>query len=467
MNPRHNMRGAQNLVCASPTAGFVSILLLLSVAVHLVGLSHPRSVVFDEVHFGRYASNYCCSHERFFDPHPPHAKLLIAGVAYLAGYRGELKFDHIGQPYAASSPVPLRLAPALAGTLLPLIVFALLRQLGAGQAASFFGGLLVIFDNALTTQSRTITLDMIFLVATFGALSLCLGAQTLQSVKWRALLVFMSGCTAGLAVGAKFTGLAIIGLILLYLASKIWAEKGRPHLKARLGEAGFFLIGATTVYLAGWLLHFSLLTQPGPGDAWGNLSGNLVTDIIETHSKMLSAHANLPDSHPYGSPWWGWPLMTRPIFLWNASDSTARMYLIGNPVVWWGISLLFVVILVNLLLTRVSNLTVQPSVGRERRLFWLPIVGYFASYIPLAFVPRVLFIYHYYVPLLFSLILVVLWLDYAGWVRGDSFGSQRASYHIAVLVLVFAFGLLAPLTYGLEAGAEIADKLFAVFPGWQ
>ena len=143
------------------------------------------------------------------------------------------------------------------------------------------------------------------------------------------------------------------------------------------------------------------------------------------------------------------------------------MYLIGNPVVWWGISLLFVVILVNLLLTRVSNLTVQPSVGRERRLFWLPIVGYFASYIPLAFVPRVLFIYHYYVPLLFSLILVVLWLDYAGWVRGDSFGSQRASYHIAVLVLVFAFGLLAPLTYGLEAGAEIADKLFAVFPGWQ
>ena len=117
----------------------VLILLMLSAAVHLLGLSHPENVVFDEVHFGGFASAYCCSHEYIFDPHPPHAKLIIAATARLLGFHGGVDFAYIGESFGKISPVPLRLAPALAGVLLPLFIFVLLRQLGATTAAAFGG----------------------------------------------------------------------------------------------------------------------------------------------------------------------------------------------------------------------------------------------------------------------------------------------------------------------------------------
>ena len=102
MHPNNNTEAALNqpgwlaklsaALHARPNALPLIILLLLSAAVHLVGLSHPDSVVFDEVHFGSFSTAYCCNHEYFFDPHPPHAKLLIAGTARLLGYRGGVDF---------------------------------------------------------------------------------------------------------------------------------------------------------------------------------------------------------------------------------------------------------------------------------------------------------------------------------------------------------------------------------------
>ena len=321
---------------ARPNALPLLILLLLSAAVHLVGLSHPRSVVFDEVHFGSFSSAYCCNHEYFFDPHPPHAKLLIAGTARLLGFEGGVAFDHIGESFGEFSPVPMRLAPALAGALLPLIIFVLLRQLGAAQAAAFFGGLLLVFDNALAIHTRGISLDGILLAATFGALCLYLAAEKATTTRQWVLFSFLSGCAAGLAVGTKFTGLVIVGLIGLCLLLRVWPGKNRLGFKPMLRQAGLLLAGAILVYLVGWALHFSLLSKPGPGDIWGVPTGNLVTDIVKIHGQMFSAHADLPDPHQYGSPWWSWPLMKRPIFFWNSSDSAALMYSVGNPLVWWG-----------------------------------------------------------------------------------------------------------------------------------
>jgi dolichyl-phosphate-mannose-protein mannosyltransferase len=443
------------------------ILLLLSALVHLPGLAHPDSVVFDEVHFGSFSSAYCCNQEYFFDPHPPHAKLLIAGVAHLLGYRGGPAFEHIGESYGDVSPVPLRLAPAIAGMVLPLIVFGVLRQLGAALAAAFFGALLLVFDNALTIHSRVISLDSILLAATFGALSLYLAAERATTERRRALLSFLSGCAAGLAVGTKFTGLVIVGLIGLCLLLRLWPSRNRADIRLLLRQAGWLLAGAVMVYVIGWALHFGLLTKPGPGDIWGAPTGNLITDVIEIHGKMYSAHSNLAEPHPYGSPWWSWPLMKRPIFFWTSSDSPAKIYSIGNPVVWWGGTLLFVVVLVNLVLARVTELRPASSVHRRQPRFWLPIVAFVASYAPLADVSRVLFMYHYFTPLIFSLILVTLWLDYVGWTRGDDLLRQRASYYVVIAVLVLSFGLLTPLTYGLATGAGVADTVFNVFPGWR
>ena len=434
------------------------ILFVLSGIIHLAWLSHPRSVVFDEVHFGKFVTSYCCTGQRFFDIHPPHAKLLIAGVARLAGYKGGMTFEQIGQPYGDISPVSLRLLPALVGTFLPVVFFIFLRQLGASSIAAFFGGLLITFDNALTLQTRIIVLDGVLLLATFASLSLFFAASKMPSTRARSITNFFAGCLAGLAVGTKFTGLVAIGLLGLLVLVRVMHERTWPSFKQWLQQSLWILLGAIIVYGGGWALHFSLLTQPGSGDVWGLPSGHLIADIIDIHRKMLTANFNLEATHPDASPWWSWPLMKKPIFYWVAPGSA--IYFLGNPIVWWLGSLLFIVVLVNLALFRVTDLKMGPRV--QRPVFWLPIVGYFMAIIPLTGVPRVLFMYHYLTPLLFSLVVVVLWLDYAGWIRPQG-ARQRWSFYAAVGLLILGFVVISPLTFGLKISPTYMHFLVNTF----
>src|SRR4030042_1989155 len=123
--------------------------LVLGAALPLFRLTEPRSVVFDEVHFGGFASAYCGSREYFFDIHPPHAKLLIAGAAALGGYRGDQPFDKLGEVYTRVSPALLRLVPALAGILIPLVLFGVMRQLGASGGAALLTGVALPVRNNL------------------------------------------------------------------------------------------------------------------------------------------------------------------------------------------------------------------------------------------------------------------------------------------------------------------------------
>jgi dolichyl-phosphate-mannose-protein mannosyltransferase len=433
---------------------------------HLVGLSHPGSVVFDEVHFGDFATAYCCSHRYFFDIHPPHAKLLVAGVARLLGYAGGQSFESIGQPYLGSA-IPLRLVPALAGTTLPILFFIILRQLGGSLPAALFGGLLVLFDNALTLHTRVIEPDGVLVASVLGALSACLAAARARSVRRFTSLAILAGALAGLAVGTKFLGLGVVGLIGLYLLVRLWQDRGPSSGWRWLALAAWMAAAALVVYGAGWVLHFQLLGQPGPGDVWGARTGRFLDDVVALHQKMLSANVGLQQSHPYSSRWWGWPLMTRPIFYWASATSAAKLYLLGNPVVWWGGSLLFLVILVTFALSRATTLRVVPPPGREKPLLWLPLVGFAGFYLPLVGVPRVLFLYHYFMPLLFSLMVVVLWLDWAGWTRGEDLRRQRVSYYGAIGVVVLAFLAVSPLTFGLETGSRLADRLFELLPAWR
>ncbi|GME92495.1 unnamed protein product [[Candida] boidinii] len=83
-------------------------------------LSFPDSVVFDEVHFGGFAKKYI-KNAFFMDVHPPLAKLLIAFVAVLGGFKGDFDFAKIGDVYPDSVPyVLMRQLPALFGVVLTL-----------------------------------------------------------------------------------------------------------------------------------------------------------------------------------------------------------------------------------------------------------------------------------------------------------------------------------------------------------
>lgn len=440
------------------------LLLLIGLLTHFIGLGHPDSVVFDEVHFGKFVNDYAFTGQRLFDIHPPHAKLLIAGVARSAGYDGKADFDHIGEPYGTNSAFALRLAPALSGVLLPLTLYLVVCLLGGGPATAFLAGLALALDNAFTLQTRIIALDGPLLLATFGSLCLFLWALRFAPGRARYGVLLLAGACAGMAVGSKFTGLVALALPFLYAVAALFRKFSARALGQWLSAAGIFLVGAVAIYVAGWWLHFALLTQPGEGDVWGLPTGHFIHDLIAIHKTMLSANINLHATHPDASPWWGWPFMDKPIDYWG--EGNALIYFIGNPVVWWLGGALFVSAVMALARTWLTKRRVPPTTATPLNIA-LPLTGYLVAYAPLMDVGRVLFLYHYMMPLSFSLIVVALWLEREGIIQRGSVAVQHRSYYFAIAAMTIGFLFMMPLTYGTLTGAQINHWIFTLFPHWR
>jgi dolichyl-phosphate-mannose-protein mannosyltransferase len=117
-------------------------------------------VVFDEVYFGNF-TNWYLQGSYFTDIHPPLAKLIMALVAWFAGYKGNIMFSAIGDDakYPTMEYVLLRVTPAFFGALcVPLIYFSM-RSMVCSQFASFIASILVMSDLMLIVEARHILSD--------------------------------------------------------------------------------------------------------------------------------------------------------------------------------------------------------------------------------------------------------------------------------------------------------------------
>lgn len=443
----------------------VLVLLAVGAFLHLYRLAEPRRVVFDEVHFGGFVTSYLGDRSYFFDIHPPHAKLLIAGVAALGGYRGDQPFESLDQPIEKVSPALLRLVPALSGIALPLVLFGLLLQLGATPLAAFLGGLATALDNAILLQTRIVALDGILLLATFGSLSAVLAALSARGRLRASAFAALAGGLAGLAAGTKFTGLAALALVGVCLLATLLPRPGWASVRRVLSLSVWAGAAAVAVYVAGWTIHFALLTEPGLGYAWAVPTGDFLFDTVRIHRLMLASNYGLTAPHPYASPWWSWPLMVRPVFYWNHGDGA--LYFLGNPAVWWGAALGLVLLFGNLALLRVSELRLATGASPWPPRLWIPLLGWAIALLPLVRVPRALFLYHYLTPLLFALCAVLLWLDRVGWTRPGGFRRQRASYFAAIGLLVLGFLAISPFTFAFARAPAWRELVFGIFPGWR
>lgn len=430
----------------------VLIIFALGLLTKITTLWYPPQVIFDEVHFGKFVTAYCCTGERIFDIHPPHGKLLIAAAAYLGGYRGGFDFDHIGEVYPDITFVALRFLPAVVGSLIPVLAFVLLRQLNTSVEVSFLAGLALVFDNALTVQSRLISLDSLLIGATLGALVAWLLAVQSNNGRRKIGWIVIAGALAGLAVGIKLTGLSALAILGVLLVHQLITSRnlGRVILSGLI-----IAVSAAAVYLLGWFIHFALLTNAGSGDVWGIPTGNFVQDVIKVNQQMLSANYYLTESHPYSSKWWTWPVMLRPIFYWVGANG-GQIYFLGNPIVWWGSSLLFIVAVFSTLVSVKARQRAMKEGG------WIFFAAYFIAFMPFWRVPRALFLYHYLTPLIFSLLAGLWWWDrrYPG-----ILARSKLLYGASVVALIIFFIFLSPLTYGWPLAAW--QSLTFWLPTWR
>lgn len=403
-------------------------LLLLGVLTHAAFYGVPNSAVFDEVHFGKFLSAYF-THQYYFDIHPPLGKLLLAGWGKLWGYQPGFSFAEIGEVYPDKLYMALRFLPSLAGALLPLVIYGVARRLKIRRPAAAFAGLLVALDNAMLVQSRLILLDPFLLLFGFGGFYCYL--------RWRddnrPWLLAAAGGLAGAAASIKWTGLTFLGLIVVLELFRLWQVHASHRARAIAASAVAFGILPLVVYVAVFSTHFSLLRLPGPGDAFmtPNFQSLSIADrIVQLNAEMYRANATLTATHPYSSLWYTWPLMARPIFYWVSGN--ARIYLLGNPAIWWGSTIAIITALVTVL---------AAGVIRAPRTLLIITGAWLMNLLPFVGITRVMFLYHYLTALIWAILAVAYFADQL---------ERPAKPLLAAAGLVLAlFIFFAPLSYGL------------------
>ncbi|HLD21850.1 MAG TPA: phospholipid carrier-dependent glycosyltransferase [Patescibacteria group bacterium] len=425
------------------------ILILLGLLTRLLFLSSPSQIVFDEVHFGSFASSYF-THQHYFDIHPPLGKLIIALGAYIGGYQsyvaahGAFPFHLIGDAYGSVPFIWFRFFPALAGALIPAAFFYVLRQFRIRPLIAFLGGLSLVFENMLLVQSRFILIDAFLLLFGLFGLGVFLRAR---NKNYNMRLVIISGLFLGACASIKWTALGYLFIVGFFILSDlvVYSKKHLPIKKIlycilRM-MVGFVLI-PFLVYFMSFVIHFRLLSLPGSGDAFMSKQFQQKTifgKFIELNNKMYVYNKSITKPHPDASTAFTWPTMNSPVYYWVNSDTTRaekeKIYLMGNPVLWLcGIA--------GMLWLLFYGLKKYP----HQDVTLVLIIGYVANYIPFFFIHRPLFLYHYFSAFLFSLL--------AFWVGADhvlpKVSPQLRMVLLATLFLltIGSFVLISPLSYG-------------------
>ena len=155
--------------------------------------------------------------------------------------------------------------------------------------------------------------------------------------------------------------------------------------------------------------------------------------------------------------------MLRAVGYWSQIGGSSLAFL-GNPVVWWGSTLG----LIALFCACALRFGVRGD-GRAAwpQQLWIPLCGWAISYLPLAAIPRVLFLYHYLTPLAFAVCAVVLWLDHGGgFTRRGDWRAQPSRVWVVLGALALGFALISPFTLVYVKAPAYQDAVFALFPGW-
>ncbi|KAH8418747.1 hypothetical protein KR222_011712, partial [Zaprionus bogoriensis] len=291
-------------------------LFLLAFFTRFYKLATPAHVVFDELHYGKYISHYM-RNIFFFDQHPPLGKQLIAGLVSFAGYDGNYTFSHIGASYAPNVPIFwLRFVPALCGSLLAPAVYKLLLEAKLRRWTAALGGLLVVLDNALLTQSRFVLMESMLLLASTAGVACLLRFQrcSLGSLRWlgsgaAAALFFAS---AGCIKYVGFLALLLAGYLLcrhlwnlLYDAS---ITTGQLWLHT-LGRLLLFLCIPLAMYLGIFYVHLKVLYRAGPHDSimtsafQASLEGGLAS-ITQGQPLVVVHGSQITLRHTHGRTCW-------------------------------------------------------------------------------------------------------------------------------------------------------------------
>lgn len=449
--------------------GFLSIL-FLSLCTYMPGYQNPASLFWDENFHIASAQRYL-NGVFFMEPHPPLGKLLIAGGEALL-HANDRNDQFIAQETAKDLPTNFsfagyRLLPVLLAALVAPLLYLIVIVGTERFPIAITLALAPALDNGLIVHNRGAMLEgpqLFFILITllaFIRIKRSFASSTRAIIFWIIFLGVASAC----ALLIKINSAAILLLpVFLFVISE-----------TKVRFALIYAISFSLTYFFVWQIHFALGTKIEPKlDNGGYFAaspelraslkrggwfepGYILYGIRDSFAFSRNYQDGVPSlnyckSDENGSYPLLWPLGGRTIqYRWDdSSEGTRYLYLVPNPVGWF-FALCGIIGGCIFIGARLFGLAPKTPYGPEIALLT---ILYMATWLAPLSMPRVFYLYHYFVPLTYGWILL-------GFVCANiSQGffahkiTQKLLPYVSITLLVGAFIFFRPFTYHLP----IRDK---------
>ncbi|MDD5603385.1 MAG: phospholipid carrier-dependent glycosyltransferase [Eubacteriales bacterium] len=366
------------------------------------------------------------------------------------------------------NPFGWRIMGTLLGALMIPFMYAFGMKLFKKRFYAICSAYLLSVDFMHFVQTRIATIDVycVFFIILMYYFLYDYHIKKSYTLGYRKSLVplFLSGLAFGLGAASKWIGIyAGAGLALIFIITKFL--ESRDYIRELRNEEGyapawlkrfvpfhinrtflwsilFFAIVPAAIYILSYIPYLVLRNYD-------------LRSILDNQIYMYKYHSKdvLDATHAYGSMWWSWPVMLRPMWFYGGGDLpegiASSIVCMGNPAVWWvGIPAMIASMVISI-------------VKKDRSMLPVFIAAAF-QYLPWIFISRVVFIYHFFSTVPF----VILSIVYI--IKTILEKYPRKKYYIyAYLGLAgVLFAMFYPVLSAMEVSRPYVDYVLRWFPGW-
>ena len=388
--------------------------------------TYVSETFFDEVFYVSSAESYLKLQQPWEWTHPPLGKLIIASGILIFGY----------------NPFGWRIMGVIFATLMIPLIYVLGKKLFKTWIGAFTSAFLLTFDFMHFTMARMATVDTFVVFFSLASqFFFLIYIQNVLKKGWKVstLPLFLSVFFFALGFSTKWISLfGFVGQLVILLVLRLKPKLKGGWLCVKIN--GFFGYPSFRLFMFLEFAMFIYFLTYIPN----MLAGYTLTNVFQLQGYMFAYHSELTLSHPFGSKWWSWPLILRPLWLFVSylpGHVVSTIVLMGNPAVWWG-GFIFVI------------LAIQVAVRRKNFACIFITVLFLFQWVSYVFISRTTFIYHFYSCVPFVCLASSYFLD-RYWNR--KLGKAAAlAYFVVVIVL---FQIFYPAISGTPAPVSQIDSL--------
>lgn len=432
-------------------------------------ITQKYGAYFDEMYFVRTAEEHLNLEEPYEWTHPPLGKLIIG----------------LGIAVFGMNPFGWRVFGVLAAAAMIPVMFLFGKRMFKSSTAGFIAAFLLTFDFMHFSLARLATgeayLSLFSLLMFYFAFDYFaqreeegvedeVGVRKEKSSK----SLFLSIIFFGLCFAVKW--IALFGLISILILLIIINVRNRKPIFSdyKIILAGLFVSAA--IYIATYIPY--MLSGEGHGlidirqlplyigylseylsSGTMNITSPNSSSLFDLQLRMFGYHAGVEATHSFSSPWWSWPLITKPLWMYsNTFDGmVSTIVLMGNPALWW--CSIPALILIG---AKFAVHTIKRTEDKYNFVYLFILVPFLLQWLPFFFITRVLFIYHFMATVPFMIFAVTYWLNrsYEKEWRSKNRSLLVKSIVIAFLILVAGlFLLFYPVISGYPVAYTYKESL--------